>query len=109
MMVADSPVAPARNLLAHTYLQQSHKERALTDEGVDGLEVAAGPGLQQDGDRTGSIGPGKLEGLAGLGVNDAVGELHSVDGGREGSEDDGGVLHLGGMCKLVKMLKRRKC
>lgn len=67
----------------------------IRGKGVDGLEVVRGAALQQNGDRALSARPGKLEGLAGLGVDGNVGELDCVGSGREGGKNNGGVaLHF---------------
>lgn len=96
MMVAESPVAPARGLVSYIdrFCTAFAPVAKLTDEGVYGYEVGAGTSLEVNRDRAGSIRPGKLERLARLRVNNAVGELDSVDGGRKGSEDDSSVLHF---------------
>lgn len=75
-------------------LQCDSTER-LTSNGVNGLEVVRRTALQQDGDGALSASPGKVEGLAGLGVDGNVGELDCVGSSREGGENSGGVaLHF---------------
>lgn len=96
--VNDSPVTSAASCVSTDAWHVSAVQpdgTTLTGDGVDGLEVVRGAALQQNGDRALSARPGKLEGLAGLGVDGNVGELDCVGSGREGGKNNGGVaLHF---------------
>lgn len=95
--VVDSPSTSAAKSVSLDARASNRRCKWIhTGKSINGLEVARLTALQVDGDGTPSLGPGKLEGLARLGLDARVGELDRAGGGRKRGENNGGVaLHFG--------------
>ena len=87
-----SPVSPATDrLVASLILETLVKlmRRKLTGDGRDGAQVVRGATLQSDGDRTLSVSPSDLEGLAGFHIGEIAGGVgqSNLGAGKAGKED----------------------